>query len=41
MEMRSVFSTSPTEARIVVVRSRTTVVSMPCGIDAWMNGSCA
>ena len=34
MEMSSVLSTSLTEARMVVVRSRTMVVSMPSGIDA-------
>ena len=33
MEMSSVRSTSPTEARMVVVRSRTMVVSMPSGMD--------
>ena len=32
-------STSLTEARIVVVRSRTMVVSMPCGIEAFRNGN--
>ena len=41
MEMISVLSTSLTEARMVVVRSRTMVVSMPSGMDAWINGSCA
>ncbi len=39
--MSSVLSTSLTEARMVVVRSRTMVVSMPSGMDAWINGSCA
>ena len=41
MDMSSVFSTSSTEARMVVVRSRTMVVSIPKGIDALINGSCA
>jgi hypothetical protein len=39
--MTSVRSTSFTEARMVVVRSSTTVVSMPSGIDALIDGSCA
>ncbi len=39
--MSSVLSTSLTEARMVVVRSRTMVVSMPSGMDAWIDGSCA
>ena len=34
IERMSVFSTSLTDARMVVVRSRTTVVLMPCGMDA-------
>ena len=34
-------STSLTDARIVVVRSSTMVVSMPLGIEALMYGSCA
>jgi hypothetical protein len=41
IDISSVRSTSPTEARMVVVRSSTMVVSMPSGIDALMNGSCA
>ena len=39
MEMISVFSTSLTEARMVVVRSRTMVVSMPSGMEAWIEAS--
>src|ERR1700723_1146247 len=39
IEIRSVLSTSLTEARMVIVRSSTTVVSMPNGIVASMNGS--
>ena len=41
MEMIRVRSTSLTEARMVVVRSSTMVVSMPDGMDALMNGNCA
>jgi hypothetical protein len=37
----SVRSTSLTDARMVVVRSRTTVVLMPCGMDASIDGNCA
>ena len=37
--MTSVRSTSLTEARIVVVRSRTIVVSIPLGIEALREGS--
>ena len=40
-EMRSVRSTSLTDARIVVVRSRTTVRSIPAGIEAFREGSAA
>ena len=40
-EIISVLSTSLTEARMVVVRSRTMVVSMPSGIEALIIGSCA
>ncbi len=32
-------STSLTEARMVVVRSRTLVMSMPCGMEAFRNGN--
>ncbi len=39
MEMTSVRSTSFTEARIVVVRSRTVVMSMPCGMEALSDGN--
>ena len=39
--MIRVVSTSLTEARMVVVRSRTMVVSMPCGSTASRNGNCA
>ena len=41
MEMISVRSTSLTEARMVVVRSRTMVMSMPCGIEAFSDGNWA
>ena len=41
MEIISVRSTSLTEARMVVVRSRTMVVSVPNGMDALMYGICA
>jgi hypothetical protein len=41
MEITSERSTSATEARMVVVRSRTMVVSMPLGIEASTDGSCA
>src|SRR5271165_7412104 len=41
MEISNVLSTSLTEARMVVVRSRTIVVSMPSGMDALIIGSCA
>ena len=37
----SVRSTSLTDARMVVVRSRTMVVLMPCGIDASIDGNAA
>ena len=40
-ERMRVRSTSLTEARIVVVRSRTTVVLMPCGMDASIDGNSA
>ena len=40
-EISSVRSTSSTEARMVVVRSRTMVISMPSGIDALIEGICA
>src|SRR5580692_3959211 len=40
-EIMSVRSTSLTEARIVVVRSRTTVTSIPYGMDALIDGSSA
>ena len=40
-ERMSVLSTSLTEARMVVVRSRTMVVLMPCGMDAWIDGNSA
>src|SRR6202789_4423668 len=38
-EIINVVSTSFTEALIVVVRSRTMVVSMPCGMEALRNGN--
>ena len=41
VDSTSVRSTSNTEARIVVVRSSTMVVSMPDGMEALMYGSCA
>src|SRR5271165_275416 len=40
-EIMSVRSTSVTDARIVVVRSRTTVTSIPFGMDALTDGSSA
>ena len=41
MEMTSVRSTSLTEARMVVVRSRTVVISMPWGMEAFNDGNWA
>jgi hypothetical protein len=41
IETSSVPSTVWTDARIVVVRSLTTVMAMPLGIDAFSDGSCA
>ena len=41
MEMISVRSTSLTEARMVVVRSRTMVMSMPWGMEAFNDGNWA
>src|ERR1700751_1086760 len=40
-EIMRVRSTSATDARIVVVRSRTTVTSIPFGMDALIDGSSA
>src|ERR1035438_9258099 len=40
-ERMRVLSTSLTEARMVVVRSTTIVVLMPCGMDASIDGNCA
>ena len=41
MEIINVHSTSSTEARMVVVRSRTMVISMPAGMDALIESSSA